>query len=129
MAFVALTGVVTAAAQATLKLAFQTVDNAVSMIEAKSLDIVISGDKLTASNGAESLEFDLSKLAKMYFTNGEAGVEIVPVDFASSEASAYTLDGVFVGKYESVQAAAASLPKGVYVMQTADGKTVKIAVQ
>lgn len=116
-------------AETPLKLAFQTTDNNVTSIEAKSLTMSVNDNKLFVTNGNESLEFDLAKLAKMYFTGDQTGLELVPIDMNCTEVTAYTLDGRNAGKFASVATAVSSLPAGVYVLRTADNKTFKIAVK
>lgn len=116
-------------AETPLKLTFQTTDNNISSIEAKSLTMSVNDNKLFVSNGNESLEFDLAKLAKMYFTGDRTSLKLVSIDINGSEVTAYTLDGRDVGKFASVAAAVSSLPVGVYVLRTADNTTLKVAVR
>lgn len=119
----------TASAQTSLKMTFQSSDGSLSSIDAKSLSMSVIGDKLLASNGTESLEFDLQKLVKMYFTGEADGVEILPVDFNGGEVAVYTLDGKLEGRFSSPAVAMSSLNSGIYILHTTDNKTVKIAVQ
>lgn len=119
----------TTSVQASLKMNFQSSDGTISSIVARSLSMAVVGDKLLASNGTESLEFDLQKLVKMYFTGEADGVEILPVDFNGGEMAVYTLDGKLEGRFSSPAVAMSSLNSGIYILHTTDNKTVKIAVQ
>lgn len=118
----------TATAGEPLRMAFQYDDGAVSYIDADGLTMKVSEQKLLASNPQSSLELDLKKLAKMYFTSGTSGVELASVDIAAT-VDAYTVDGRFAGRFPTASAAITSLPKGVYVLRSSDDKTLKIAVQ
>lgn len=117
-----------ASAQTSLKLAFLSADDTVSQIEAKSLSMTIAGDKLIAANGSESLELELNKLVKMYFTTESSGVELATVAL-DGEVAVYAIDGTFVGNYSSSVQALSNLSTGTYIIKAADNKTIKIAVQ
>lgn len=116
-------------AETPLNLVFESTDNSTRTIEAKSLTMSVSGDKLTATNGTETMEMELSKLTKMYFTGGQTGVELMPIDFNGKGIDVYSLDGHFKGNYDSVATALSSLTTGIYIIKSSDNKTIKIAVQ
>lgn len=118
-----------ASAETPLKMAFQTSDGQVSSIDAKSLSMIVNGGKLVASNGTETLELELQKLAKMYFTGDVSGLIVNTIDVCDEEVEAYGIDGRFAGKFASTSEALANLPGGVYVMKTTGNKTFKIAVR
>lgn len=120
---------VSALAEAPLLMAFQTADGCVSTIAAEALSISVAGDKLLAANGAESLQFNLADLQKMFFTDQPAAAQFVSADAAPSATTAYTLDGKAAGTFDSAAAALSALPAGVYMLHTADGKSFKIAVK
>lgn len=118
-----------ASAEEILKMAFLTEDGATTTMAAASLSMKVSGQTLIAANDTQNLEFELSKLVKMYFTTGTDGVELLPVEISSGAVSAYTLDGTSAGTYDSAAAAMTELPSGIYILRTRDNNTLKIVVQ
>lgn len=118
-----------AQAETPLHLAFMSNDGSVITIEARSLDMTVSGEKLIATNGTTSLELELQELVKMYFTNSSASVELISFGLNDGMISVYSLDGTFRGNFGSSAQAMSSLPKGIYLFETTDNKTIKIAVQ
>lgn len=118
-----------ASAEEILKMAFLTEDGTTTTMAAASLSMKVSGQTLIAANGTQDLEFDLSKLVKMYFTTGTDGVELLPVEISSGAVSTFTLDGKPAGTYDSASAAMTELPSGIYILRTQDNNTLKIVVQ
>lgn len=118
-----------AAAGSTLQLAFMTGDGNVTAIDATSLSMTVSEDHLLVSNSTGSMSLNLSDLVKMYFTDSASGMELMPVNMTATEVCAYTTDGRFAGKFDSVTKAMSSLPAGIYILKTTDNQTLKIAVR
>ncbi len=116
-------------AETPLTMILQTEDGAVAEIEAASLVMSVSGDKLVVTNGRNNLDFELSKLTKMYFAGDASGINMVTSDLNNEEANVYTVDGLYLGRYDSVASAKSELPRGVYLVKTSDGKTIKISVR
>lgn len=112
-----------------LQLAFMTGDGNVTAIDATSLSMTVSEEHLVVTNSTASISLNLSDLVKMYFTDSASGIELMPVNMTATEVRAYTTDGRFYGKFDSVTKAMSSLPAGIYIMKTTDNQTIKIAVQ
>lgn len=121
--------VLTSYAENPLSLVFQTIDGNSKSIDAKALAITFSDGNLIADNGNESLQFALTDLSRMYFSNENAGVDITIADFNQGPVKVYTTAGVFMGEFNSVAEASRQLPPATYVINLNDNKTLKIIVK
>lgn len=106
---------------------FKTADGAVKSVSATGLTIKVNGNQLIISNSAgETISFDALSLVSMQFVDGDAGVDSIITENEAVEA--YTLDGLYAGKFNSVNEARLSLSNGVYVLKGTRGKSIKINV-
>ena len=112
-----LIGVLTAQAEETYTyLTFETTDGAKASVPATGLSLKIDGNTLTA----DSQQFTLSNLSKMYFSASDesaTGIEGITSETPDEAADIYDLQGHKVTK--------AQMKKGVYIVKT-NSKTYKI---
>lgn len=119
-----MTGMLTAHADSYTYLTFEKSDGTLTSVPLSSLSITISGTTLTAGDQS----FALTDLTKMYFTTADV-TAIDEVNTAvNGEVEVFSMNGVAMGKYTTVQEAMSSLRTGVYIVKS-NGKTVKVAVK
>lgn len=119
-----MTGMLTAHADSYTYLTFEKSDGTLTSVALSSLSITISGTTLTAGDQT----FALTDLTKMYFTTADV-TAIDEVNTAvNGEVEVFSMNGVAMGKYTTVQEAMSSLRTGVYIVKN-NGKTVKVAVK
>lgn len=105
-------------------LTFETADGNKTSVSVSSLTLIVKDGKLTAGDKT----FSLSELSKMYFSMEEAtGIENV-VSSIEGTVEVFNLRGISMGKYNSMNEAAASLKTGVYVIKS-KSKTIKVSVK
>lgn len=105
-------------------LTFEAVDGSKTSVSVNSLTLTVKDGKLTAGDKT----FSLSELSKMYFSMEEAtGIENV-VSSIEGTVEVFNLRGISMGKYNSMNEAAASLKTGVYVIKS-KSKTIKVSVK
>ena len=105
-------------------LTFETADGNKTSVSVSSLTLIVKDGKLTAGDKT----FNLSELSKMYFSMEEAtGIEKV-VSSIEGTVEVFNLRGISMGKYNSMNEAAASLKTGVYVIKS-KSKTIKVSVK
>lgn len=105
-------------------LTFETADGSKTSVSVNSLTLTVKDGKLTAGDKT----FSLSELSKMYFSMEEAtGIENV-VSSIEGTVEVFNLRGISMGKYNSMNEAAASLKTGVYVIKS-KSKTIKVSVK
>lgn len=105
-------------------LTFEAVDGSKTSVSVNSLTLTVMDGKLTAGDKT----FSLSELSKMYFSMEEAtGIENV-VSSIEGTVEVFNLRGISMGKYNSMNEAAASLKTGVYVIKS-KSKTIKVSVK
>ncbi len=110
-------------------LAFQTSDGAIQTVSVESLSLSISDGKLVATNGSGSVEFELTNLSTMYFTETENIVDgIKQVETTTGEVQVFTLAGVSMGTFESLSQVRSTLKNGVYVVKS-NGKSYKMNIK
>ena len=104
-------------------LTFETTDGAKVSVATKALTLAISGTTLTAGQHT----FDLTSLAKMYFTNIDetAGIDDVERSTQSDERSTFNIHRSTFNVYRS---ASNTLKKGLNIVKTKQG-TKKILVK
>jgi hypothetical protein len=109
-------------------LTFETSSGTTTSVALSNLKITFANGKLVAVNSATSTSLALSELSKMYFSNtSSTGIESVGTSTTTS-VKVYTVTGMFIGEFASVNEATQNLKKDVYVVK-ADDKTFKIAVK
>jgi len=115
-------------------LMFQTADGNTIAVTASELTITFADGKLIATNAEGTQTLTLTDLSKMYFsTTGDANaIEDVkadgPTDMSQEPVEVFTLTGISIGKYDTLQQAKSSLSQGIYVVKSAS-RTLKIAVK
>lgn len=119
-----MTGVLTAHADSYTYLTFEKSDGTLTSVPLSSLSITISGTTLTAGDQS----FALADLTKMYFTTADVTAIDEVKAAVSGEVEVFSMNGVAMGKYTTVQEAMSSLRTGVYIVKS-NGKTVKVAVK
>ncbi len=108
---------------------FQKTDGKLVSVSAASLSMTFRDGKLTVTNGTESRTFSLSELSKMYFSSDDAtDIDNAPAAVNDSRMEVFSVQGVSLGEFDSVEAARKSLPSGAYIVKT-NGRTFKIAVK
>lgn len=92
------------------------------------LTLTVSGDNLVITNDAgQQATEPLAELASMEFSNEATGVNDALAD-ADTAVTLFTIDGVALGEFSSLNAALNSLSNGVYVIKKSNGETVKILI-
>ena len=94
-------------------------DGTETTLNAAALEITFADGKLVATNGDGTTQLTLADLASMRFseTEGEKPeVDNVKSLSAATEVKVFTTSGIYVGKFESLAKAKASLKKGLYVI-------------
>lgn len=97
-------------------LAFQTADGTVKTVSVTSLTLIFSNGQLVASNGAGVYSFPLADLSKMFFTSEPTAIQSPLLQEGQEKAvEVFSLTGVFLGRFDSLEAAQEQLAEGVYV--------------
>jgi len=110
-------------------LTIQSTDGTTQSLDVTSLKITFDDGQLVATNASGSQSFTLSSLSKMYFTESASAITTAVGQIPTAgETNVYTVGGIFVGSFDSMEQAKNSLTKGVYVMKS-NQKTFKIAVK
>lgn len=99
-------------------LAFQTADGTVKAVSVTSLKLTFEGGQLVATNGDGSYAFPLTDLSKMFFTTEPTAIDSPNASPAGKDIEIFSLTGVSLGKFDSVQAAKAQLEDGIYVVKS-----------
>lgn len=115
-------------AETTLQLVFETADGSTCVFDSKGLEMTVSGSSLIVKNGAKTETLALADLSKMYFQNGQSGIENTLADDDFTGIEVFTLSGRALGEFESRAAAAQQLEPGIYVGKSAN-ETFKFQVK
>lgn len=108
---------------------FKTTGGETKSIEAKGLTITIEGDNLLITNmSGEKLTLPAASLSYMQFANLDSGA-VKQLFSNSTVVEAYELNGVFAGKFESLEQARAALSDGVYILRNSERKSIKVIVK
>lgn len=101
-------------------LTFITADGTKTSLPASGLSLAISGSNLVATDGSTSKTFTLTELSSMHFSaaseSSVTGIDAVGASATGEKVSVFTLNGVRMGTYDSVEAARNALPAGVYII-------------
>lgn len=108
---------------------FQKADGTLVSLASESLSMTFSDGKLVATNGTESCTLPLSELSKMFFSSADAtGIDSAKATDGDNSLEVFSLQGVSLGSFVTLDAARKSLPSGVYIVKT-NVRTFKIAVK
>lgn len=106
---------------------FKTTDGQTHSLSLTGLNIEFDATSMIVKNADTTLTLPLASLSTMEFSDGSTVVvENFIADFTNCEV--FSSSGVAIGRFESIENAAASLPSGIYVLQYANGETTKIVV-
>ncbi|MDE6396394.1 MAG: hypothetical protein K2K84_03905 [Muribaculaceae bacterium] len=107
---------------------YTTDTGAVYYTYAHGLVITTEGDSLIATvDGKEQLRLKLTSVVSMELVAYAAGVESVK-SLADGKIAAYSLDGMDVGQFQSVDEARRTLSPGIYILKDNSGQTIKIQI-
>lgn len=107
---------------------FRTTDGKEQTVSADGLSISFADGKLTATNVNGSLSIPLSNMQSMAFTDYVSG--IASAETGTYEGGTYyNTHGMCCGTYASQADAAATLPAGIYIVRTDEGKTIKTSIR
>jgi hypothetical protein len=95
---------------------------------ASGLTITFSGGNLVATVGGTTTTIALSSLEKMAFTTEATSISTVETAKDGAPLHAYSLQGIDLGTFDSVDQLRSQCGKGVYVVKQND-RTSKIAVE
>ena len=96
-------------------------------IATNSLEILVNNGNLTFSN--TDLTLPLTSLVSMEFTDYDdspTSVDAVILD-GEGPVTVYSINGVFVGSFESYTEALGSLSQGVFVIKDVNGNSLKVS--
>lgn len=105
-------------------LSFKMKDASEITVAADNLTMTYSGGNLLLTSASVSETLPVANIASMSFSNQQAGLDEINTPL-SEYASYYTLDGVEVGGFTSVDDARHNLRPGVYIARTGS-KSFKI---
>lgn len=108
---------------------FKTASGAEHAVNAKNLEMTVSGENLEIKTETATLSLALSDLVSMQFTGNATSADNSIVSDEDYTVKIYSLSGAACGEFDSLQAAMNGLDKGVYVAKQKDGLTVKIVVK
>lgn len=121
-------GLQTVRATDPLQLVFRTVDDSEQSIGATGLKMTVSEGKLSASNAAETLSFELTDLDRMYFSGQTVGLQEAIAAAGDSPVTLYSVSGVEYGRFSTLAEAASTATPGVYVVVMSD-KSFKLQIK
>lgn len=107
---------------------FTYADGTQTALLAEGLVINVDGSSLAITNTeGESIEVDASELVSMQFSDVDpAGVETILA--GDSAWDVYNLEGVYAGRFNSLNEARSALAKGIYVIRNQEGETIKLVI-
>lgn len=106
---------------------FKTTDGTTQTINAKNLVLTVSDNNLLADNGTDRLTLPLSSLSSMQMTDKTGVTDVMPA--LDSTVTVYTLNGVEIGKFDSLKKAYNALESGIYLVKDNEGSTTKIVIE
>lgn len=109
-------------------LTFEKSDGTKQSVAVENLTLAISNGELVVNSGTYS--FSLTDLTKMYFTTGDAtSIEELATKLpADCSVEVFSLEGVSLGQFDSLQAARSVLQQGVFIFKI-QGQTLKVTVK
>lgn len=110
-------------------LSFQTSEGTVQSVSVNELIITFSNGQLVLTNTDGSQTFSLSDLSYMFFSKEQNTTGVTRIEDVSNQTvEVFTLNGLALGRFESLQKAKAELKPGLYLMKS-NGKTQKVVVR
>lgn len=110
-------------------LSFQTSEGTVQSVSVNELIITFSNGQLVLTNTDGSQTFSLSDLSYMFFSKEQNTTGVTRIEDVSNQTvEVFTLNGLVIGRFESLQKAKAELKPGLYLIKS-NGKTQKVVVR
>lgn len=109
-------------------LVFTTEDGTEKSVAVENLKLTFVNGQMVVNHGGESQTYDLSGLSKMFFSENAVDGIVETIIDADAEVDVFTIPGVGIGRFKSVDDARQSLKRGVYVLKQGN-KTSKIAIK
>ena len=107
---------------------FKTTENTSLVFEAEGLEIETNDGVLSLSNASgQKMNFDVSILASMQFTDNPAAIFNITLD-SDSKIQIYKLDGTVVGNFPNISNVINTLSPGVYILKSTEAQNVKIMI-
>ncbi|MDE6010117.1 MAG: hypothetical protein K2F87_01540 [Muribaculaceae bacterium] len=111
------------------RLVFHTLDGNVQGVALSDLNITFSDGEMIATSGGESVRIDVASLEYMEFADNDTTVGVTGASSApAGTVKVYTADGHAYGQFDSLNEACASLPGGLYLINTENGENSKIMI-
>ncbi len=92
------------------------------------LVIKAEGENLVVSQGTNTLTLKLTSVVSMQLTDYMASAEEIE-SHSDGPTEVYTLEGIKVGEFETIDKARASLQPGLYILKDKSGRTIKIYIE
>ena len=110
-------------------LSFQTSEGTVQSVAVNELIITFSNGQLVLTNTDGSQTISLSDLSYMFFSKeaNTAGVTRIG-DATNQTVEVFTVNGLALGRFESIQKAKTELKPGFYLMKS-NGKTQQVVIR
>lgn len=107
---------------------FKTADGKEYGLDVAGLNIAFVEGRMVATNSTESLTLPLEQLTEMQFGEKTTFFADATAD-VEGQFSVVNLNGVVMGTFESLDAAKAKLPAGVYVVKANSGQISKLVIR
>ena len=109
-------------------LVFTTQEGTEKSVAVENLKLTFVNGQMVVDNGVETQTYDLSSLSKMFFSENAVDGIVETIIDADAEVDVFTIPGVGIGRFKSVDDARQSLKRGVYVLKQGN-KTNKISIK
>ena len=110
-------------------LSFQTSEGTVQSVSVNELIITFSNGQLVITNADGSQTISLTDLSYMFFSKETNTTGVTRIEDVSNQAvEVFTLNGLAIGRFESLQRAKAELKPGLYLVKS-NGKTQKVVIR
>lgn len=108
-------------------LIFQTNSGETTTVSVESLTIKYVDGQLVATNADGNVSFALADMSKMFFAKDET-TNIDNAENCTERLEVFTLDGIRMGSFESMDRVKERLKTGIYIVKTSK-RTFKTAVK
>ncbi len=111
-------------------LKFSLKDGSSTTLAADGSVMTVADGMLLCTSGSDEISLPLENLVSMEFSGDTAGVSGIAVDKSSEPVVVYTISGILLNSYSSLQEAREALAgkTGVYLLKT-KSQTIKITVK